>query len=1144
MGSVTAVPRPGMLATVRNRRGVVAAVEPHDGEAGAGRIHLVHLEYTDHQSPREERLLWEIEGAPSDGEGAPSLLEPNALPDPAHQPMAAPDFDAMLRAARWTALSPYLDPSGEGRPSHEPLASPFHGGVRIENYQLVPLLKALRMPRVNLLIADDVGLGKTVEAGLVLSELLLRRRIRRALVLTPASLRRQWSEEMWEKFSLRFEIVDRLSTEKLRRRQGMDANPWRSFSRVVASYHYLRQPDVLEQFRAACDNQSREGSPHLPWDLLIVDECHNLMPSPFGEDSELCKMLREVAPRFEHRLFLSATPHNGHTRSFTGLLEMLDPVRFSRTGDMNPAMRRRIGDVVIRRLKREINAVSIGEGTGPRFCTRRPPKALALDFGPQETGLSAAFDDFRRAVHGSVAEGGSRRRRAGAFAVEIFGKRLLSCPTAFAESWSRAKQGFEDPEAAGDKQLATAERSVRQDTGDDREAQQRQATASTVVGAWLKNFAGDLKAEILGIEDALAGLDFDLGAGAAPVVSQTPIADARFDRLLVLVGDCLRTEDGVGADGRFRSEGRFHSDERLVVFTEYKTTLDYVARRLRERYGDERVLTLFGAGGPGGLDESGREQVKAAFNDPVSAVRILVATDAASEGLNLHRTARYLLHWDCPWNPSRLEQRNGRLDRYGQARDVTVHHFVSDTDPDLRFLDHVVRKADDIREDLGSVNEVFDRAVHRRLVRGEDAADVQAGLDLAVEKARGRASFRGDRAATWTGNGTSDGTTSGTSNGTSDGTSNGENRDISPDILAAEIDFDPDALRDTLEAAMAETAGRPQLRPDSLGCPAGGDSNGRNGFHRIVSPDLSGWAQVVDDSVRRPGPGGVQGPVPALAFSPEPFIEKRGDLSVFRPRKEALLVHLAHPIMRHALDVLAKQRYTGAGADASRWTVRCGGVPDGASAAVLLSVEEIGVNQLRETFHRWVRTVVFPVQDGELGPARPHVPARSLRSASECVDEAHMEQAREILEAVGPALKKWVRDHRLRLGVRLVAQLEADGVATRARERKSYEQRVGEVSALITRNTMDRLGREIERLKGQREQGLLFDEAESLADLDRSIAEREGEIERRRSHHNEIREQLQRERERVVNRLLPKRFALAERGTQLFPVAVEVRLPW
>ena len=115
----------------------------------------------------------------------------------------------------------------------------------------------------------------------------------------------------------------------------------------------------------------------------------------------------------------------------------------------------------------------------------------------------------------------------------------------------------------------------------------------------------------------------------------------------------------------------------LIVFTEYKTTLDYLSRRLQECYAENRILTLFGAGGPEGMDESDRENVKAAFNDPAADVRILVATDAASEGLNLQRTARYLLHFDCPWNPSRLEQRNGRLDRYGQARDVTIHHFVS-----------------------------------------------------------------------------------------------------------------------------------------------------------------------------------------------------------------------------------------------------------------------------------------------------------------------------------------------------------------------------------------------------------------------------------------------------------------------------------
>ena len=515
------VPRAGMLAAVRNRSGVVAAVEPFDGETG--RLHLVHVEYKDSRSPVDERLLWELEPGCT-------LLEPTALPDAGNTVAMAPaDFDALLRAARWTALSPYLDPGGTGPPQHEPLASPFHGAVRPEDYQLVPLLKALRMPRVNLLIADDVGLGKTIEAGWILTELQIRRRIRRVLVLAPAALRWQWRDELWEKFSLPFEVVDRHRTELARRQLGMDANPWRSFDRIVASYHYLRQPDVLEQFVSAC--RTPEGSPHLPWDLLIVDECHNLMPSPFGEDSDLRRTLRIVAPRFEHRLFLSATPHNGHTRSFTGLLEMLDPVRFTRTSEMNPAMRRRVQDVVIRRLKREINAAD----SAPRFCSRRPPEALPLRFERREAGLSAAFDSFRKAVRRLVV-GRLQRVRAGTFAVEILGKRLLSCPTAFAESWRRAREGFAEPEGARETEVAAAERALRQETGDDRETEQRDATAATVAGAWLKNFADEVETEIQSIEGSLAALGFDLDG--PPMVDQHPAVDARFDSLVDLIERC------------------------------------------------------------------------------------------------------------------------------------------------------------------------------------------------------------------------------------------------------------------------------------------------------------------------------------------------------------------------------------------------------------------------------------------------------------------------------------------------------------------------------------------------------------------------------------------------------------------------------
>lgn len=257
--------------------------------------------------PEAEDVIWEREPHRQ-------LLEPDALPQASDKPMPGEDFGALIRAARWTAFSLYLDLDADGPLERMPICSPFHGAVRVEDYQLVPLLKALQMPRINLMIADDVGLGKTIEAGLILRELLIRRRIQRILILTPAALRLQWRDEMSSKFSMPFDVVDRQSTQKLKRTMGIDANPWQSSTRAITSYHYLKQPDVLEQFLSA--SRRPEDSPHLPRDMLVVDEVHNLMPVAFGEDSDLCNTLHYIAPLFEHRLFRTATPHNGRTRSF------------------------------------------------------------------------------------------------------------------------------------------------------------------------------------------------------------------------------------------------------------------------------------------------------------------------------------------------------------------------------------------------------------------------------------------------------------------------------------------------------------------------------------------------------------------------------------------------------------------------------------------------------------------------------------------------------------------------------------------------------------------------------------------------------------------------------------------------------------
>jgi hypothetical protein len=389
-----------MLATVRNRHGIISAVSPFDG-ASEGRLHLVTVEYTDVDGGTDDQLVWEREPAAR-------LLKPTALPELTHlAPMPSVDFDALARATRWTAVSPFLDPGDPARRlPHPPIAAPLHAAIQVDDFQLVPLLKALRMPRVTLLLADDVGLGKTIEAGLILSELFLRRRVRRVLVICPASLRSQWRQEMHDKFCLGFDEVDRERTHALRRRLGLDANPWRVFPRVVTSYDYLKQPDILEAFRAAC--RVPEGSPRLPWDLLIVDEAHNLAPAVVGDDSDVSRLLALIAPFFEHRLFLTATPHNGHTRSFSGLLERLDPVRFSRTTELSPAERARIEEVVIRRLKREINA-----RTNPPRFSERSLSAIPLPLAVEERALSAAFQAFRRAVRVAVAGRGRGEQLAG-----------------------------------------------------------------------------------------------------------------------------------------------------------------------------------------------------------------------------------------------------------------------------------------------------------------------------------------------------------------------------------------------------------------------------------------------------------------------------------------------------------------------------------------------------------------------------------------------------------------------------------------------------------------------------------------------------------------------------------------------------------
>jgi hypothetical protein len=796
-------------------------------------------------------------------------------------------------------------------------------------------------------------------------------------------------------------------------------------------------------------------------------------------------MLSILSPHFEHKVFLTATPHNGHTRSFTGLLELLDPVRFTRSSRLEGASRARVEDVLIRRLKSEINAVT----NPPRFCEREP-QVIRLRLSAEEKYLAEAFSAFRKKVRSIIATSKRTEQIAGSFAIEILGKRLLSDPVTFADSWHRYLKGAAEEDEVKAEEVGAAERAVRDETADDLEAEGRVAHAARTVGAWLRPFRSRLTEESARIDKAL--LDLKLADPNCSPAERRPSKDSRFDALIEKIESLLR------------QGSRWRDDERLIVFTEYKTTLDYLEHRLWERYPEEGLVrVLFGSQKMGRHD---RDAVTTAFNNPHDPVRILIATDAASEGLNLQETARYLLHFDVPWNPSRIEQRNGRLDRHGQARDVTAFHFESDDDADLKFLSYVVGKVHTIREDLGSVGDVFDSALQRRFIFGESAETLQTEVDKTVEAVRGRADIPRDN------------------------TGVGEAKEL--DALRDELDLSPKTLRDTLEAALSIQVGRPRLTPP--------DDRGRLAFTQPIPP---GWTDLIDDTLRV-GDGEKKGALLGLVFDANHFVHRINGRPIFRPERDTALLHLAHPVYHRVLASFARLRFPGseAGQKATRWTVRRGPVPKGAAALLFVTLEELAVNELRESFHHWVRTVQLPVIKDSLGSPLAHVPASQLALANGSPSQADVDHARALWDEIDADVKTLLSAMGKTLTADLTTAVEKEFQSARKEAQDRFTSRNREITALMGEQSLAKLEREIEEMAMDLRQGRLFDPEGRVEALQRTIAEKEEELKRRQTHFVELRDQLAKERERVVERLLPARYTL--RGdAQCFPVAVEIRLP-
>ena len=661
-------PELGQLVEVRGRRWVVTEVDP---EAST----LVELQSVEDGRYGETlSVIWEVEPGSR-------VLPAGSLPEVTGEFDAPEQLVAFLDAIRWGAVT---------SADVTMLQAPFRSGVSIENYQLEPVARALTAPRVNLLLADDVGLGKTIEAGLVMQELLLRHRARRAMIICPAGLTMKWRDEMADRFGLDFVIVNAEQCATLRRTHGSAANPFRVYPFIIVSLPWLRSPRAQRLLDEVLPREVEADK--RVFDLLILDEAHHVAPAApkqrYAVDSQQTKLLRRLAPHFEHRLFLSATPHNGYPESFTALLELVDDQRFARGVDPDPVAQR---EVVVRRLKRDVRN---SDGTA-RFL-ERVTSPIVVEYPDHERGVHATLRRFAE-VRAARAGGGGRHRRSVDLMTLLLKKRLFSSPQAFLHTVQvyRDTLSHGAPKAPND-QTWMDDFFLDLDDLDDEDAATQEDTAVRRVGAQPEPRQDEL--------DLLATMQ-------AWASQHTANPDAKASALIIYLRAVCRPD------------GTLWTNERVVVFTEYRDTQLWLQQLLRqEGFAADRVALLHG-----GLDPDEREGLRQAFQAEPSAhpVRILLATDAASEGIDLHWHCHRLVNYDIPFNPNKLEQRIGRIDRYGQKDQPEVRHFVGvgwqkaapgSYEADLEFLSRVAQKVAQMEEDLGAVNAVLADTVQRRML--------------------------------------------------------------------------------------------------------------------------------------------------------------------------------------------------------------------------------------------------------------------------------------------------------------------------------------------------------------------------------------------------------------------------------------------
>ena len=492
-------------------------------------------------------------------------------------------------------------------------------------YQLRPAARALGLLRPRFLMADGVGLGKTIEVGVLLTELIRRGRGRRILVVAMKSILAQFQEELWGRFTIPLVRLDSVGVQRVQSKIPSSMNPFHFYDRVIVSVDTLKN-----------DVKYRQHLENCRWDAIVVDECQNVAMRTRGgrgQGSQRAQLAKLLATQCDALILTSATPHDGSPQSFASLVRLLEPTAIANEDDFT---HEEVTEFFQRKFKKDV-AHEIAEAFPERKTEAR------------HVAASAAENAFISRLHGATFRTiDSARGGGGVLFRTTLLKAFLSSPQACISTI--------------DKRLAHKRMNLDELTGDPREAAVTDQT---------------LLLELRGMAEAAAAQTFP-----------------KLAALLKRVHEISSAERGGG---------------RVVIFSERIQTLEFLRDvlvqecGLRWKKGDsDNQIEIF----HGTLDDTSQMALVKSFGSADSSIRVLLASDAAAEGINLHYHCHHLVHFDLPWSLITLVQRNGRIDRYGQNHTPHIDYLLTvpespDVRGDLRVLDRLIEKEEQVQKNLG-----------------------------------------------------------------------------------------------------------------------------------------------------------------------------------------------------------------------------------------------------------------------------------------------------------------------------------------------------------------------------------------------------------------------------------------------------------